>query len=230
MALRHLMSLRRRGDAASAFLLTILRSRLFSVVTALALLPVVSVAQEGPTFILKAGAVSAKQNMSELNFGFPGFATEYRWGIAAGGELRLLRVAGIDLLAELLYVQKGYSAIFPVTTAEFPDGTGAFISLPYRLHYLTLAGSAKCRLLSGPVAPYVRAGTRADILLDSSEGLEYHSVNLGVTIGIGAELAVGPLPVLLLEGRFSPDFTDARGPSLASVKNRSFELLAGVGF
>jgi hypothetical protein len=205
-------------------------ARSLIALTALALLPVISIAQEGPDVILKIGAVSAKQDYTH---DFPFYEvrdTEYRWGLAVGGEVRFLRAAGVDFLAELLYVEKGYGAEFLVSTAGFPEGIGTLITYPLRLKYLSLTGSAKVRPFSGPIAPFFRLGPRADIFLHAESLRNTSAVDLGVTIGVGAEVSLGPLPILLLEGRFSPDFTDASGSSSLGARNRSFELLAGIGF
>ena len=188
-------------------------------------------AQESPSLVLKVGAVSARQTFSYHNFSLTELPVNDRWGLAAGAELRLMRVLGADIQAELLYVQKG-TTFFDVmeTTPAFPEGTGRMLSIDVRTDYLTISGSAKINVLSGPISPFLRFGPRMDLLLRNPYEFSLRTADIGMTAGIGAEVSIGPLPVLVLEGRINPDLTSAYEGEFLTIDNRSFELLLGLGF
>lgn len=209
--------------------------RFIAALAVLALMPFMSSAQEEPTFTLKFGAVRATQTYDyhDLQFVFEGLRPDYRWGFAAGGEIRLLDIAGADILAELLYVQKGFSIDVWETGPNYPDEPARRITLKPRIDYLTLTCSVKWRLFPGPFAPYARFGPRADVYLtkdpDGLTAIDFRAADIGATLGVGAEFSLGPLPRLSIEGRFSPDITKAYDGTFVRVHNTSFEILAGIG-
>jgi hypothetical protein len=78
-------------------------------------------------------------------------------------------------------------------------------------------------------------GPRIDLFLGYNSDLsgalydEFERVDIGGDFGIGVGNNSGPMR-MLLEFRYSPDFSNAYKTDLLKVKNNSFEILFGLGF
>ncbi len=185
---------------------------------------------------LMLGAATATQSFDyAANLDFP---TEYRWGVDAGVFFEPVSLSLLSVSAELHYIQKGFYQRTLITTAYQPEGNGSYWTNRTRLDYLSIPVLAKLRLPARSFSPYLLAGPRLDVLvgraahepgLDSVYG-ELRRTDLGASFGVGVELASPALPGILAELRWSPSFTRAFNNGLLVVRNRSFEILAGVRF
>ena len=120
-----------------------------------------------------------------------------------------------------------------MTTAQYPDGNGQFLSYSTKLNYLSVPILAKLRM-SGPLlTPYIIAGPRFDYYLSNSGSNLYSDFNktsIGGTFGVGVE-SVSILSIQVgLEFRYSPDFKDSFSTSVMMIKNHSMEFLLVLGF
>lgn len=170
-----------------------------------------------------------------------------RIGIDLGAYLEWLNTPVVSVVSELSFVQKGMKEDIPITTEQFPDGTGEFVKYNVRLDYLSFAILPKGRLETGVVEVYGIAGVRMDVLLSNSvtavgrepmrsqseQAYQYlvdrfKSYQLGGTFGIGAQLNAW-LPFSTgLEFRYSPNFHRAYSTGYWMITNRSFEFLLTI--
>jgi hypothetical protein len=156
-----------------------------------------------------------------------------RVGLVVGVYLEWLGTPFFSLLTEAHYVQKGM-VNENLRTDEFGHPMSP-VEESNRVDYLSIPILAKVAFGTGRVRPYFVLGPRIDFLLgyesrilkDIYEGFE--DKNMGGTIGIGVERKTNLLN-MLLELRYSPDFTDAFEKDVLNVKNNSFEILFGLGF
>jgi hypothetical protein len=178
---------------------------------------------------LKIGTATATQSFdynSNLSFD-----TEYRWGYDIGAFVEFFNIPQLSLLTEAHYIQKGYAVTLEETTITNPAGTGNFITYRIRLDYLSIPILGKVRYETNSVTPYIYFGPRFDFLLSkSNESTNYNSTELGGTFGGGMQFSFITMPKFLIEGRFSPTFTNTFQNQYVTVQNRSFEFLVGVEF
>jgi hypothetical protein len=181
---------------------------------------------------LKLGAVSASQTWDfDFNVNLP---VEARWGYDAGIFVEVLDMPYFSVLAEVHYIQKGFSVTLPITTPVFPEGTGQYATLRPRADYLSIPLLAKVRFETGLIDPCLYAGPRFDILIGSkAEGAnavfdELKGTGTGAVVGAGVEIPTAFVPSLLAEIRYSTSFDDAFVNNHLTVKNHSFEILVGV--
>jgi hypothetical protein len=193
----------------------------------------------------KLGASSATWNWEVGGSTVRGI--DSRIGIDIGAYLEWLNTPVISVVSELSFVQKGMKEDIPVTTEQFPDGTGEFFRHNVRLDNISFAILPKGRLEIGALEVYGIAGARMDVSLSNSvvvvgrepmrtqfeQAYQYlvdrfKSYQLGGTFGIGAQLN-GWLPFSTgLEFRYSPNFHHAYSTGYSSVTNRSFELMLTI--
>jgi hypothetical protein len=193
----------------------------------------------------KVGVTSATWNWETEGFSIRGI--DARFGIDLGAYLEWFNTPIISVVSELTFVQKGMKEDIPITTTQFPDGTGEVVKHNVRLDYLSLAILPKGRLETGAVEVYAVTGVRMDISLSNSlvvvgrEPLRtqselayqylvdrFKTYQLGGTFGIGAQLN-GWLPFSTgLEFRYSPNFHRAYSIGYWKITNRSFELMLTI--
>lgn len=178
---------------------------------------------------VKAGVVIAEQDFDYAeDFDFD---TKNRAGLDVGVYLEWLDIPFFSLLTEAHYIQKGMVNENP-RTDEFGHPMSP-VEHSNRVDYLSIPILAKVTFRTGRVRPYFVLGPRIDFLLgyesrilkDIYDGFE--DTNVGGTIGIGVERKTKLLN-MLLELRYSPDFTDAFEKDVLKVKNNSFEILIGL--
>jgi hypothetical protein len=149
-----------------------------------------------------------------------------------------------SILSELQYVQKGMIEDIPITTEQYPDGTGEFIKHNIRLDYLSFAVLPKARIETETIHLYAYAGARFDFSLSNSvdvEGREpirtqsaqgyqsfinrFSNPQFGATFGVGVQFK-SLLPFSTgFEFRYSPNFQSAYSDNYWNIKNTSFEFL-----
>jgi hypothetical protein len=177
----------------------------------------------------KAGVVVANQDFDY--FGRLQFDTKARSGLSFGVFAEWLSLRSLSILTEAHYIQKGYVSE-SVQTDEFGTPIRIF-KFDHRVDYLSIPLLAKVTLRTKHLSPYLIVGPRFDFLLGyKSETLDevyrdLKDLDVGGTIGLGVESRSQPVKVLL-EFRYSPNFTNAYQTDLLKVKNNSFEILFGV--
>ena len=178
---------------------------------------------------VKAGVVIANQDFDyaeDLDF-----HTKNRVGFNFGVYVEWLNLPHLSLLTEAHYVQKGM-IIENIVNNEFGERIG-IKEFDYRVDYLSVPILVKISVNSQGFSPYLIAGPRFDFLLgyDSPGGGslydQFKDLDTGADIGIGLESNTEPLKILL-EFRYSPDFSNAYKTDLLKVKNNSFEILIGL--
>ncbi len=166
----------------------------------------------------------------DYTFGFD-FDTESRTGFDMGIYTEWFDLPFFSLLTEIHYIQKGMQHE-ERRFNEFGEEV-ALLKWNNRVDYLSIPILVKITIQTEHVSPYFIMGPRIDLLLgydsDHFEALydEFERVNLGGDFGIGVGNNSGPVKILL-EFRYSPDFTNAYKTDLLKVKNNSFEILFGL--
>ena len=183
---------------------------------------------------LKAGTAAANQNWEYASLP-ASLDTRTRWGLDIGAFVEWLNMPTFSVLSEVHYVQKGFKTEIPVTTEQFPEGNGTYLSFSPVVHYLSIPIMAKGRIDIGSATVYGFAGPRVDVLL-SEQGDAFDAVvknfkgsEFGASLGVGLETAQLGHFVVGLEFRYSPTFQDSYSTSLLSVRNRSMEMLIVIG-
>ena len=177
----------------------------------------------------KAGVVIANQDF-DYTFGF-GFDTNDRTGFDIGVYAEWFDLAFFSLLTEVHYIQKGMEHE-ERRVNEFGEEL-ASRKWNSRVDYLSIPILAKITFQTKHVSPYFMMGPRIDLFLgynsDHFEALydEFERVDIGGDFGIGVGDNGAPVKVLL-EFRYSPDFSNAYETDLLKVKNNSFEILIGL--
>jgi hypothetical protein len=178
----------------------------------------------------KAGVVIANQDF-DYTFGFD-FDTKNRAGLDVAVYLEWLDIPFFSVLTEAHYIQKGMVNENP-RTDEFGHPMSP-LEHGNRVDYVSIPILAKVTFGTGPFRPYFVLGPRIDLFLGYESRIlkhvydEFTDTNLGGTVGMGVERKTNRLK-MLLELRYSPDFTDAFEKDVLKVKNNSFEILFGLG-
>jgi hypothetical protein len=179
----------------------------------------------------KVGVFMANQDF-DYTFGF-GFDTNDRTGFDIGVYAEWLDLAFFSLLTEVHYIQKGMEHE-ERRLNEFGEEL-APRKWDSRVDYLSIPILAKITIQANHVSPYFIMGPRIDLFLGYNSDLsgalydEFERVDIGGDFGIGVGNNSGPMR-MLLEFRYSPDFSNAYKTDLLKVKNNSFEILFGLGF
>ena len=186
-------------------------------------------AQVLKSYGLKLGAGASTMRFEyNIDFSLP---TDVRWGFDGAGFIEVLSTPCTSFLAEVHYIQKGYSTTLKVTTPAQPLGNGQYLTVTPRIDYLSIPVLAKVRLETQAITPYVIVGPRLDILLWSQElDPQYTPTAFGLTCGAGIQFPGSSNPGFLLEGRFSPTLTHPYEGQILTVRNYSFEILIGAAF
>ena len=179
---------------------------------------------------VKAGVVIADQDF-DYTFG-SGFDTNDRTGFDIGIYAEWFDLAFFSLLTEIHYIQKGMKHDERRITefGELPPR-----KWDNRVDYLSFPILVKITIQTSRYSPYFMIGPRIDLFLGHNsnllEGLydEFERVDIGGDFVIGVGDNGAPVKILL-EFRYSPDFSNAYETDLLKVKNYSFEILFGLGF
>ncbi len=179
---------------------------------------------------IKSGLAITNQDWKYLQFG-NGIGSQNRSGLDIGAFVEWLNIPIFSVSTELHYIQKGIKLELPVTTEQFPEGNGTYVTFSPRVDYLSIPILAKARCEFGTSSLYVLVGPRIDVLLTSS-GEEFRPVfddfassDFGATLGFGLEAFQIGLFTLGAEFRYSPSLEDSYSTNLLTVRNRSFEVL-----
>ncbi len=216
---------------------------LFTIVLLTA--PVEVVAQSFVGWGFKLGLTTANQSQVLGNVTLD---LDSRSGLDLGAFAEWIESPWFSVNSEISFVQKGWEEEIPVTTTEFPNGTGQVLTQSVRLNYLSLAVLPKIRLPVGPLQLYALIGPRIDVAIGHSVELGGYSEPARSYLQrqwdweldhyrdalVGGDFAVGFSTHALLplglgaEVRYSPDFTAAHAGENFSAKNSSWEFLVVI--
>jgi hypothetical protein len=150
--------------------------------------------------------------------------------------------------SEIHFVQKktGFPDM-PVTTVQYPEGTGEFIKITYAFDYISASILPKLRASFGVVEVYGLLGPRIDLLVHRAANIDafepfrsllqqsfdshlqhYKDVEIGGDFALGCQFSGVFLSGLGLEVRYSPDFTTSHDVPSGTITNSSWEFLLTV--
>ncbi|MGB8658435.1 MAG: porin family protein [Candidatus Zixiibacteriota bacterium] len=180
-------------------------------------------------FGVKTGVVLASQDIDN-SMGFDTNAKS-RTGFDLGVFAEWFDSPVFSLSTEAHYVQKGMIEEVPrIDEFGFPMSPSKD---DHRIDYLSIPVLAKISVKGKHISPYLVFGPRFDFLLgNKSKTLkilydELKNTDEGLTAGVGVETNTVPLR-MLLEFRYSPDFSNAYKTDLWKIRNNSFEILSGL--
>ncbi len=193
---------------------------------------------------IKAGVAVSNIRLTDvkpIGIGFYSYSTEYFNGSVVSPSVSLFgdffNEDSFSIQAELTYLRKGasHAMALPVTTAQYPDGTGEVVNVTseFSLHYLELALAAKPKLSLGDVALYGYVGPTAGYLLAVSNysWLErYNRFQLGYTIGLGVDAGRVFNGNMFIELRYAGDFSPFLDQSDAKLWNGTWSACVGTTF
>lgn len=188
-----------------------------------------AVAQENMLGV-KAGFVSA--NVDEAGF-------DARTSLGFGGFARFGVAPRLSVQPEALYLAKGFG--------DETDGIDAtfeldYVQLPVLLLYHVPAGGISPRLFAGPALAFnlgcdvsgsdgsAGVSFNCDEFSDLGFEFEAKTVEFALVLGGGVDIAAGSTTVTL-DGRYDMGLSDVLEiEGLSGLRNRAWELFAGVGF
>jgi len=154
-----------------------------------------------------------------------------KWGLDIGAFIEFKLVDNLSLVPEIHFIQKGLRYDIPITTMEFPDGTGQFITLEPNVNYISVPINVNYSFYKSAFEIYGVGGARLDFALDKNgDGFDYQykqfkDVDFGASIGVSLRtkdlIGIGTG----LEFRFSPNITSSYSKSGEKITNSSFEIL-----
>jgi hypothetical protein len=181
-------------------------------------------AQESNVFGVKGGVVFSTVARTFLDRTYD---ESSRQGFTVGGFYQIRQGRSFYLSVEMLYTQKGYTSDLVEVDAFLPV-PGSVLTYDVRADYLSLPLLATVRLGSRGFPPFLFAGPRFDLLLHSDFAFEASRLDVGMTLGVGFQFTIEESPEILIEGRYSPSFTDVS--SSREKRNKSYEIMTGVIF
>lgn len=154
-----------------------------------------------------------------------------KWGLDIGAFIEFKLVENLSFVPEIHFIQKGLRYDIPITTMEFPDGTGQFITLKPNVNYVSIPININYTFYKTSFEIYGVGGVRLDFAVDKNgDGFDYQykqfkDVDLGANIGLGLRtkelIGIGTG----LEFRFSPNITPSYFKYGEKITNSSFEIL-----
>ena len=137
---------------------------------------------------------------------------DYKVGIYSVLTAEFFKGKYLSLSTDLGFVQKGMKEKIPITTPEFPDGTGEYSFRKFTRNYVSFSPMLKGFYNFNKLTTYAVVGPRMDIDVTyalppgSTMGSKTHKFIWGLTYGLGAEYKIGKLGILL-ECLGHPDLT-----------------------
>jgi len=193
-----------------------------------------------PAQFLSGYGVKAGLGFSNHSWNYSGgqkLEYDYKSGFSARLFAEFFDLKFFNAQVEAGYLRKGFNLELPVTTAQSPDETGAFIKRSGSLDYLSFSALAKLKFPSLVFTPYIIAGPQINFLLHQSADKDWDAIydkfkksNIDISIGAGTEIKF-LLPVsFFIEYRFERDLNDNYDSPNIDIKNYSHVILAGVAF
>lgn len=186
-----------------------------------------------------AGApqAAAQQNMVGVKGGFIAaevtgdFADDFssRTGFGFGGFLQVMVGPNFSIQPEALYLAKGASE-------DDAEVRLNYLQIPVLVQYHLPTPGVSPRVFAGPSLAFEVSCDIEDGSFSAScedEGVDTKSADFGLVFGAGVDIPAGGV-VVTLDGRYDMGVTnigeDADELGDVEIKNRAWELFAGVGF
>lgn len=170
-------------------------------------------------------------------------------GFGGGAELGFAVSPSMDVLADVLYLQKGVSAHHKWRNGSDPEGSYREWDTDATLNYLVVAPMFRFSTRNPGMAPYVYGGAEVGFLLDATATVEneggataetdvkdnYASTDFGVHFGAGFEIRAQSYS-FFLEGRYALGLTNIASDEVldqnpeAEEKHRGIYLFGGLRF
>lgn len=173
-------------------------------------------------FGVKGGFVAAEVSADELDL-------DSRTGFGFGGFLQVMVGPNFSIQPEALYLAKGASD-------DNSEVALNYLQIPVLVQYHLPTPGVSPRLFAGPSLAFEVSCDIEDGSFSAScdeEGIDTKSADFGLVFGAGVDIPAGGV-VVTLDGRYDMGVTDigedADGLADAEIKNRAWELFAGVGF
>lgn len=128
---------------------------------------------------------------------------DYKAGIYTALTSEFFKGKHLSLSTDLGFVQKGMQQKIPISTVEFPEGTGEYKILKHTRIYVTLSPMMKGFYSFNKWTVYGLFGPRVDMdvtyaaVPGSSSGSKTHRFIWGLTYGAGTEYKIGKFGVLV---------------------------------
>lgn len=172
---------------------------------------------------VKGGFVSADLNTSNIEGTF-----DARTGFAGGAFLQVNVGQSFSIQPEALYVAKGSEV-----DGDF-EVKLSYLEVPILLQYHIPAAVVSPRLFAGPSLAFEMSCDLAQggVSITCDEGdTQTKSADFGLVFGAGVDVPAGPV-VITFDGRYDLGATNIEdsGDPDTSVKNRSWQFFAGLGF
>lgn len=154
-----------------------------------------------------------------------------KWGLDIGAFTEFEIGEKLSLVPEIHFVQKGLRYDIPITTIQFPDGTGQYITLKPNANYLSVPVSIKYSIYKSVFDVYLSGGVRLDLLVNKNgDGFDvfynnFKKIDFGMNIVLGIKtnelFGFGSG----VEFRYSPNLTSSYSDDSQKITNSSFEFL-----
>ena len=193
-----------------------------------------------------------------------GFTSSWQTEIFVGGKLEginstnsfsgglyveCFKGSWYSIKSEVNYSRKGMKMETPITTVEFPNGTGEILKNELQLDYLSLLIIPSIYAELRTIKIYALAGPRIDVELSKSknisgpeparsyfvDGIEkqlknYKKIQYGLTIGVGVQIKELLSFPFGLEVRYNPDISRVYETEYIYIRNNSLEFLFSMEF
>ena len=195
-------------------------------------LPLITFSQPIQSVGLKAGGAFATLSW-EYDSSVGKLDTDRRWGKSAGAFVEWSVRPGWSLLSEVHFVEKGMR-LTQFYTTEY--GTVEDVTVSVRLSYISFPMLAKIHVPSSKNSIFILFGPRFDVLASrnggdwSSHVNKFKDVDLGLVLGLGAEIRTLGNGTVGFEFRYSPSFVDLSDYPSVKVINSSLETNLVLGF
>ncbi|MGK9477993.1 outer membrane beta-barrel protein [Melioribacter sp. OK-6-Me] len=180
-------------------------------------------------FGLKAGTTASTPKWTHDSNNDNGVRT--KWGLDIGAFADIGIGERIALVPEIHFVQKGLRYDIPITTMQFPDGTGEFITERPNVNYISIPINVNYTFYKSVFEIYAVGGGRVDFAIDKKgEGFDFiyqqfKDIDYGVSVGLGFRTKELIGFGTGLEFRYSPNLTASYSKFGQEITNNSFEML-----
>ncbi len=184
---------------------------------------------------IKVGMTNANQDWTYATHLGLNMDANSRWGTNFGVFAETISLLNLSIVPEVNYIQKGMKSEVLVTGESGPGIIGNK-TFDNRVDYLNICLLGKFGFNLLLANSYILAGPKMDLQINDSVDEAFKTVFddfkkniLGFTVGLGAEVNVLLLNVLA-EIRYNYDITEVYHTDLLDIKNRSFDIRAGIKF
>lgn len=159
-----------------------------------------------------------------------------KWGLDIGAFIEFNLAENLSLVPEIHFTQKGLRYDIPITTIQFPDGTGQYITLKPNANYLSIPVNIKYSIYKTIIDIYLSGGVRLDLLVNKNgDGFDIFYNNFK-KIDFGLNMILGVRTNELfgfgagVEFRYSPNLTSSYSDDTQKITNSSFDFLFLIFF